>query len=316
MIGPKLAAVERELARNLESEFEPISAAGRYLQEGGGKRVRPTLVLLVSGLLGYRGDHDVLLGAVFEFIHTATLVHDDIIDEADTRRGRPSLNRVRGNHFTVLMGDFLYIRSMNMALRARKLRLIDILSEATEKMIEGEILAHHLRGRPDVSAEQHMAIIERKTAWLFSACCRAAAVLAGADPTTEERLARFGMELGIAFQIADDLLDLTGDEAVLGKPAASDLREGRLTLPLIDLLECGSPEERRGVLAVLEDGGFERCAWAVLRAALERRGCLERARALAERHASRARAALGSFPPGTFRDALLSLPDLLVNRER
>ncbi|UCF67011.1 MAG: polyprenyl synthetase family protein [Acidobacteriota bacterium] len=316
LIGPKLAAVEIELQRNLRSEFGPIDDAGRYLAEGGGKRVRPALVLLTTGLLGYTGEQDVLLGAVYEFIHTATLVHDDIIDEAETRRGRPSLNRVYGNHFTVLIGDYLYIRSMNMALVAGKLRLIEILAEAAERMIEGEILAHRLRGRSDVSREQHMQIVQRKTAWLFAGCCRAAAVLAGASERVENDLARFGMSLGIAFQLVDDLLDLTADERQLGKPVASDLREGRLTLPLIDLLERGGPEEREGVRRVLEDGSFERYSFAKLRAGLERYECLEASRRLAEQEAEAARQIMRGFPAGAYRDLLLALPDMLIYRDK
>jgi octaprenyl-diphosphate synthase len=273
-------------------------------------------VLLTSGLLDYRGEDDVLLGAVFEFIHTATLVHDDIIDDATTRRGRPSVNSVFGNHFTVLLGDYLYIRSMNMALRARKIRLIDILAEATERMIEGEILGAHLRGRADVTRAQHLAIVERKTAWLFSACCRAAAVLAGADPKVEEDLARYGMSLGVAFQLVDDLLDLSADEATLGKPVASDLREGRLTLPWIELLERGTEQERQQVRWVLEDGAFARASFAELRRALERIGSLDNTRRLAREHAETARRVIERFPPGPFKDVLIELPATILSRDR
>ncbi len=316
LVGDKLARVEAEILGNLRSEFGPIDEAGHYIGQAGGKRIRPTLVLLTSGLLDYHGTDDVLLGAVFEFIHTATLVHDDIIDEATTRRGRPSVNSVFGNHFTVLLGDYLYIRSMNMALRTRKIRLVDILAEATERMIEGEILGAHLRGRADVTRQQHLAIVERKTAWLFSACCRSAAVLAGADPKTEEDLARYGMSLGIAFQLVDDLLDLSGDEATVGKPVASDLREGRLTLPWIDLLERGSDEERNKVRAVLEDGAFARATFSELRAALERHGCIEATRRLALEHAQIARAVVERFPPSPYRDVLIDMPATILSRDR
>jgi octaprenyl-diphosphate synthase len=316
LVGDKLARVEAEILRNLRSELGPIEGAGRYVGQAGGKRIRPALVLLTAELLGYRGEDDVLLGAVFEFIHTATLVHDDIIDEAKTRRGRAAVNQVFGNQFTVLFGDYLYIRSMNMALRARKLRLIDILAEATERMIEGEILAADLRGRSDVSRQQHLAIVERKTAWLFSACCRSAAVLAGADPRTEEDLARFGLSLGVAFQLVDDLLDLSGDEQTLGKPAASDLREGRLTLPWIDLLHKGNDQERQMVRTVLEDGSFDRAPFAPLRAALERHGCIESTRRLAEEHAATARRAIEKFPPSPYKNVLLDLPATILFRHR
>ncbi|MDH3283300.1 MAG: polyprenyl synthetase family protein [Acidobacteriota bacterium] len=316
LIGRKLREVELEIEENLSSDFEPIDDAGRYLASSGGKRLRPALVLLTSGLLGYRGPHDVLLGAVFEFIHTATLVHDDIIDDAPVRRGRPSANRVYGSPFTVLLGDYLYIRSMNMALRARKLRLIDILAEATERMIEGEILAQHLRGRAEVTPEQHMAIVERKTAWLFSGCCRAATVLAGGSPQDEHDLAAYGMALGTAFQLVDDLLDLTSDEATIGKPVCSDLREGRLTLPLIELMHRGTPEERAGVARVLDDGAFDRFSFERLLRALNEHGCLARTRRLAEEHAEKARRLVRRFPPGPYRELLLELPDTVLSRHR
>lgn len=316
LVGDKLARVEAEILGNLRSEFGPIDEAGHYIGQAGGKRIRPALVLLTSGLLDYRGEDDVLLGAVFEFIHTATLVHDDIIDEATTRRGRASANSVFGNHFTVLLGDYLYIRSMNMALRARKLRLIDILAEATERMIEGEILGAHIRGRADITREQHLQIVERKTAWLFSACCRAAAVLSGADPRTEEDLAQFGMSLGVAFQLIDDLLDLSGEESTVGKPVASDLREGHLTLPWIDLLHRGSAAERAGVLQVLEDGAFHRVSFAELRAALIRHDCIEATRLLAEHHADQARRLVERFPASPYKDVLMEMPATVLSRDR
>ena len=314
LIGPKLALVEREIQENLTSRVEVIDEAGHYLSNGGGKRLRPALVLLSAGLLDYRGEHDVLLGSVFEFIHTATLVHDDIIDDAEVRRGRPAVNRVFGSPFTVLLGDYLYIRSMNMALRARKLRLIDILAESTEKMIEGEILAQHLRGRDDVTREQHMEIIERKTAWLFSGCCRASAVLAGGSIRQEHDLAEYGMAVGCAFQLIDDLLDLTGTQETIGKPVASDLREGRMTLPLIELMERGSDTEREGVRRVLSDNAFDRYPFARLSKALARHDCLSSSRQLAEEYAARARAIMARFPPGPYRDVLLELPDIVLER--
>jgi octaprenyl-diphosphate synthase len=316
LVGDELEQVEELLRENLRSDLRPIDEAGTHLAEGGGKLMRPVLLLLASGMCGYEGEDDVLLGAVFELIHTATLVHDDIIDEADTRRGRPSMNRIYGNELSILLGDYLYIHSMNMALRAGRLKVIDILAESTEKMIEGEILAHHLRGRAEVTREQHLEIVERKTAWIFSACCQVAATLADAEEDVNERLGRYGMELGIAFQLVDDMLDLTGDEKTLGKPVASDLREGRLTLPWIDLLESGTDADRRGVLAVLEDGTFDRCPFESLQQSLVGLGCLDRTRRLAEEHAARAREIAGEFAPGPFQSALLDLPGLVLNRSR
>lgn len=316
LVGSKLGEVEEVIRANLRSQFDPIDQAGAYLAQGGGKRLRPTLVLLSSGLVGYSGRHDVALGAVFEFIHTATLVHDDIIDEAETRRGLPSTNRVFGNEFTVLLGDYLYIRSMNMALAAREIRVIDILAEATERMIEGEILGHRLRRRADVTAEQHLAIVERKTAWLFSGCCRVPAVLAHAGEDAEEALRGYGMDLGLAFQLIDDLLDLTADATTLGKPVGQDLCEGRLTLPWIDLLEVGDAREREAVLTALKTGALDAAGFGELREALTRRGCLARTRELAVTHARRARERIAGFAPGPFREVLLELPSAILDRDR
>jgi octaprenyl-diphosphate synthase len=216
----------------------------------------------------------------------------------------------------VLLGDYLYIRSMNMALRARRLRLIEILAEATERMIEGEMLGDRLRGRSDVTREQHLEIVERKTAWLFSGCCRVAAVLAGAPPEIEEQMAGYGMSLGNAFQLVDDLLDLTADEATVGKPVASDLREGRLTLPWIELMARGTDEDREGVLTVLRDGSFENISFRRLRASLEKHGCLEDTRARAAAEAERARALMATFPDSRWREILLGIPESILNRDR
>ncbi len=315
LVAERLAMVEERVEANLRSEIAPIDHAGRALSEGGGKLLRPALILLVARLLGYEGRHDVELGAVFELIHTATLVHDDIIDEADTRRGRPSLHRVVGNEQAILVGDFLYIRSMNLALAANKLSIIATLAEATERLIEGELLAAHLRGRDDVGREQHLEIIQRKTAWLFSGCCRAAAQLGDAPPASVLALGRYGMELGTAFQLVDDLLDVTGDREALGKPAAADLCEGRLTLPFIDLLECGNEAERAAVRGVLAEGQLGAGGFAALRDALEARGCLERSRTLAAEYAARAGACLAGLPEGPARDALAELPELILARQ-
>jgi octaprenyl-diphosphate synthase len=316
LVGPKLARVEAEVEANLVSAFGPLDAAGRYLHEGGGKRIRPILVLLTSGLLDYRGEHDVLMGAVFEFIHAATLIHDDIIDGAETRRGRAAFNQVFGNQQTVLYGDYLYIRSMNMALRAGQLRLIDILAHATERMIEGEILGHHLRGRTDVTRDQHLEIVERKTAWLFSACCRVSGVLAGIDRQREEQLATYGMTLGVAFQLVDDLLDVTSDEATMGKPVASDLREGRMTLPWIDLWQRGGENDRAAIRGVIETGRCDRRTFERLRVALERHGALERSRRLAADYAARARDAIDTFADGPHRRVLRELTRAVIERDR
>jgi octaprenyl-diphosphate synthase len=315
LVADKLEQVERECRRNLRSRVGVIDELGRYIADGGGKRVRPILLLLSSRMCGYRGNRDVLFASVFEFIHTATLVHDDIIDEAELRRGRGSLNARWGNGLTVLLGDYLYIKSMNMALVADDIGIIRILAGITLEMIEGEMIADRRRSDIETTEREHLEIVRRKTACLFSGCARVAGVLSGVNEEKIEALAEYGMNLGMAFQIVDDLLDFTADARTLGKPVASDLKEGKLTLPLIYLLEAGDPAERAMVQTVLEERDFRTVRREEIVELLKRRKTLLRTRDLAEVYARRAREALAIFDPGPAREALLSLPDFVVHRE-
>lgn len=315
LVAGKLAQVEQECRRNLRSEFGAIDELGRYLADGGGKRVRPILLLLSAQMCGYEGDRDVQFASVFEFIHTATLVHDDVIDQADLRRGRGSLNARWGNELTVLLGDYLYIKSMNMALVADDLRIIRILAQITLKMIEGELLADRRRSDIDLTEHEHLEIIRRKTAHLFAGCGRVAGVLASAGPEKVEAIADYGMNLGMAFQIIDDLLDFTADERVLGKPVASDLKEGKLTLPLIYLLEKGDPTIRALVQTVLDEHDFKTVRREEIVAKLREARTLDKARALAHVYARRAQDALELFDPCPAREALRSLPEFVISRE-
>jgi len=258
LVEEDLLAVEKLVAEQISSDVRLVNEVGRYVQQGGGKRIRPALLLLACRLLGHRSERAVLLASVVEFIHTATLLHDDIIDEATTRRGRASANNRWGNDVTVLVGDFLYTKSMGMALSQDNLPVLRLLSDVTLRMIEGEILEIERDADLDVAEADHLDIIRRKTADLFSACTRIPALLAGADEARERALAAFGLNLGICFQMVDDLLDFTADEKVLGKPVANDLREGKLTLPTIFMLRRGEAAVRDAVAAVLEDRGFTR----------------------------------------------------------
>lgn len=316
LVGGKLAAVEAEVVRNLHSDIGVIDELGTYLSNGGGKRVRPLLLLLTSQMAGYRGDKDVLFASVFEFIHTATLVHDDVVDRATLRRGRSSLNAQWGNSLTVLLGDYLYIKSMSMALTADDLRIIKLLADITLKMIEGELIQQRRQGDIQVTAQEHLDIIRRKTACLFSGCSRVGGLLAGVGPEREEALESFGMNLGMAFQLVDDLLDFTSDEKTLGKPVGSDLKEGKLTLPLIYLLEEGVPSHQSMVAAVLEDRDFSRVAIEEIVALIHEGGTLERTRDLARQFGERARIDLMHFPDSPARRALESLPELILSRDR
>lgn len=314
LVADKLEAVEADCHRNLRSDFRVIDELGRYISEGGGKRVRPILLLLSAQLCGYRGDRDVMFASVFEFIHTATLVHDDVIDEAELRRGRGSLNARWGNGLTVLLGDYLYIKSMNMALVANDISIIRILARITLQMIEGELIADRRRADISMTAKEHLEIIRRKTACLFSGCGQVAGVLSDAGPQRTRALSDYGMNLGMAFQIIDDLLDFTASESVLGKPVASDLKEGKLTLPLIYLLEKGDPEQRSLVQTVLDERDFRTVSRDSILKLLHQAGTLERTRELATFYARQAKESLEVFDPCPARDALQALPDFVISR--
>jgi octaprenyl-diphosphate synthase len=316
LIAEKMARVEEELNSWLGSDVDVLERVGGYLSKSAGKRLRPALLLLTSGLIGYRGNHDVLFGAVFEFIHTATLVHDDIIDEAEVRRGRASLNRLWGNDISVLVGDHLYLKAMKMALKAENLRILDLLADVTLKMIEGELIQTHVNGSLDVTEEQYLEIIERKTALLFAACCRVPAVLAGRPAREEQALARYGLDLGMAFQIVDDLLDLTSEQKALGKPVGEDLKEGKLTLPLIRLLRLGEREHRDKVSQVVRDGTFATVSREEILTALAENGILQETREIALSYANRARSSIEMFPPSPYRHALVQVPDFVLARDR
>src|SRR5690242_2733538 len=224
MLHDDLEAIEREFGRDTVSNVGAITEIGEYLRGGGGKRIRPVLLLLSSKLMGYTGRRGTQLGAVVEIIHTATLVHDDIIDEAQTRRGRPAANTQWGNSKCVLAGDWLYMQAFKIAVQERDFRILDTLIELTQQMVEGELLQMEKLGKL-ISLDEHFDLIYRKTACLFSVCMRMGGILGGATREQEEQVAKYGRDLGMAFQIVDDVLDLTASEQVLGKPVASDLRE-------------------------------------------------------------------------------------------
>jgi len=310
-----LARVEELFEEQCRSDVGLVGEIGRYIREGGGKRIRPALLLLACRLCGYRGERAILLASVVEFIHTATLLHDDIIDEATVRRGRRSVNSRWGNDITVLLGDFLYTKSMSMALSQDNLRILRLLSDVTLRMIEGELLEIEGNGDLAINEGAHLDIIRRKTADLFSACTRIAGILGEVGEERERALAAFGLNLGVCFQMVDDILDITADEKVLGKPAANDLREGKLTLPVIFLLRRAGPEVADKVAAVLTDRGFGRVSREELLALTRDHGALDEARALAARYAVAARHDLAGFERSPYREALEALPDFILARD-
>lgn len=315
LVDDDLARVEAVFSEQVRSDVRLVGEIGRYVQEGGGKRVRPALLLLASRLCGYQGERAIVLASTVEFIHTASLLHDDIIDEATTRRGRRSVNSRWGNDITVLLGDFLYTKSMAMALSQDNLRILRLLSDVTLRLIEGEILEIERNGNIGVTEHEHLDIIRRKTADLFAACTQIGAILGGAGEECERALASYGLKLGLCFQMVDDLLDFTAEEKTLGKPVANDLREGKVTLPMIFLMRRGGKAAAAKVKAVLDDRAFSRVTHEELVRMARECGALEDARQLAERYADEARRELLAFEPSEYRDALFALPGFILARD-
>ncbi|HVO79778.1 MAG TPA: polyprenyl synthetase family protein [Terriglobales bacterium] len=315
LLRDDLSAIEREFGRDTVSNVEAITEIGEYLRGGGGKRIRPALLLLSSKLFNYQGRGAIRLGAVVEIIHTATLVHDDIIDEAQTRRGRPAANTQWGNSRCVLAGDWLYMQAFKVAVQERNFRILDTLIDLTQQMVEGELLQMEKLGKL-ISLDEYFDLIFRKTACLFSVCMRMGGILGGATPDQEESLAQYGRDLGMAFQIVDDVLDLTGSESMLGKPVASDLREGKATMAVIHALERCLPKERKLIETVLRERAFDGVTHAEILEVLNRYGSLEAATARAMQYAELARNAICSFPPSEIKRALLWAPEFVVARER
>ena len=315
LLRDDLAAIEREFGRDTVSNVAAITEIGEYLRGGGGKRIRPALLLLSAKLFNYEGRGAVRLGAVVEIIHTATLVHDDIIDEAEIRRGRPAANTQWGNSKCVLAGDWLYMQSFRIALQERNLRILDALIGLTQQMVEGELLQMEKLGKC-ISLDEHFDLIYRKTACLFSVCMRMGAILGNATPQEEEKVAQYGRDLGMAFQIVDDVLDLTASESVLGKPVASDLREGKATMAVIHALERCTPAEHAVIETVLMDRAFNGVTHEQILEILNKYGSIEAAHERAAQYAEAARKGLCTFPDSEIKRALLWAPDFVVLREK
>jgi octaprenyl-diphosphate synthase len=315
LLRDDLVAIEQELGRDAASGVSTITEIAEYLRGGGGKRIRPTLLLLSAHTLGYTGPSSIRLGAVVEMVHTATLVHDDIIDGADMRRGRPSANTTWGNEKCVLAGDWLYMQAFKVALEEKSLRVLDLLIGLTQQMVEGELLQIQKLGRP-VSEAEYYDLIYRKTACLFSVSMRLGALLAGATEVQEASLAAYGRAIGLAFQIVDDVLDLTATEEVLGKPVASDLREGKATLSVIHSIDHGTAADRQTIQRVLDDRSFENVSREQIQKILVRNGSVEYAMGVADRYAEQSRQVLAELPDSEYKRALLWVADFVVAREK
>jgi octaprenyl-diphosphate synthase len=316
LVKNELKDVEREFARQSESPVRTISDIGKYLQEGGGKRIRPSLLLLCAKMCGTVSEAAIQLAAVVEFIHTATLVHDDIIDEADTRRGRSSVNSKWGNQITVLVGDWLYMQSFVVALRQRNFHILDILIDLTQRMVEGELIQLAFNGNHRMTEEDLLDIAKRKTAYLFSGCARIGGALNRISPDEEEALARYGLSVGLAFQLVDDVLDFSSSKKILGKPVLSDLKEGKITLPLIYAMDVCSTDEIQKIKTVINEKEFKSVSRTEILSIIEKYNTLREVKNRATQFAQDAQEALQLFPPSTFRDALYSIPEFILDRDR
>lgn len=315
-IREDLRAVEREFAAHVQSQVQLIPTIGNYIQNSGGKRIRPAVLLMAARMAGYRGEQAILYASVVEFIHTATLVHDDIIDDSEVRRGRQAVHSRWGNDVTVLLGDFLYIKSMSLALTHDRLDIIRLLCDVTLRMIEGELYQLTKNGVVDLSEEEHFEIIRRKTAYLFAGCAKIGGMLGDATRERQEALWDYGFNIGMAFQIVDDLLDFTGEADALGKPVGGDLREGKVTLAAIHLLGRDHDQADSLIRGVVNTRNVSHEEWRDLRALLKQYGSIEYARRTAVDFVERAKQALFVFPDGPEREALMALPDYVLSRDR
>ena len=315
-IRADLERVEAEFGRQVESNVGLIPEIGRYIQCAGGKRVRPAVLLMASRLVGYDGRLAVLFASVVEFIHTATLVHDDIVDRAEYRRGQQAVHSKWGSDVSVLLGDYLYIKGMDLALSRGSLDVLRVLSDVTLRMIEGEIFQLTKAGDVHISEDEHFDIVRRKTAYLFGGSAQIGGMLGGIGTDQQMALREYGFNLGVAFQLIDDLLDLTGTEASLGKPVASDLREGKLTLPIIYLLRRAGDGAGRLVEEVVRDRSLTPEQWQAISALLAEHKAFDYARLRAAAHAEQAKSQLAIFPPSPEREAMMALPDYVLARDR
>ena len=315
LIQEELDQVEKKITLESVASVDAVTAIGQYLQSSGGKRLRPSLLLLSAKLAGHAGETAIQMGAVVEMVHAATLVHDDVIDAAQTRRGRPSTNVKWGNHTCVLAGDWLYMQAFQIALRERNFQILELLIGLTQMMVEGELLQLERIGRIDVSEADCMELVDRKTACLFSVCARLGAIAGGADINVQERLGEYAWNLGMAFQLVDDVLDFTAREKTLGKPVGGDLREGKVTLPLVYALEYATPEERRLVETILRERNYEQVPFARILSLIENHRGIQRVRDRAQAFTDKARRIINEFPESSYQRALLTVTDLVTDRD-
>jgi octaprenyl-diphosphate synthase len=312
LLADDLTALDRVIRARLHSEVLLVRQVAEYIIHSGGKRLRPALVLLSAKALGYEGDRHLELAAVVEFIHTATLLHDDVVDDSELRRGQDTANARFGNATSVLVGDFLYSRAFQMMVSVQNMRVMEVLADATNTIAEGEVLQLMNCHDPDVDEASYMRVIRYKTARLFDAAGRLGAILSGQPREVEDALGDYGMHLGTAFQLIDDVLDYSGDKDSTGKNVGDDLAEGKPTLPLLYVIRNGSAEQSERVRQAIARGGTD--DFPAILAAIRDTGALEYTRQQAQIESDAAAAAISALPHGVYRDALLELPAFAVNR--
>lgn len=319
LVRDDLARVEKAIGLETVGSIAAVNTISHHMQSAGGKRLRPILLLLSSRLVSSKTettDEAIQMAAVVELIHTSTLVHDDVIDDAKTRRGQASANALWGNQMSVLAGDWLYMQAFQIAMRQRNFPILDILIGLTQTMVEGEFLQMDRLGRIDISEADYMELVDRKTASLFNACCRLGAMAGGADDTQSARLGEFAWNLGMAFQLIDDILDFTSKETILGKPVGNDLAEGKVTLPLLYSLTETTREETRMIETILKDRSYERVPFSAVLEIIEKYKGVEKAHERAQQFTARARQVIDTFPDSPYRKAVLTIADIITERDR
>lgn len=315
LVRDDLRLVEREIGLESVASVEAATTIAQYLHSSGGKRLRPSLLLLCAKLVGRAGHSAIRLSAVVEILHAATLVHDDVIDMAQTRRGRPSANVQFGNHTCVLAGDWLYMQAFQIALRERNFHLLDLLIGLTQLMVEGELIQLERIGKVAITEADCMELVDRKTAGLFSVCAKLGAVVAGASSDIEERLGEYAWNLGMAFQLVDDLLDFTSREKTLGKPVGGDLREGKITLPMVYVLERATADERSGIETILRDRNYETVPFEQVRKLIDKYSAGARVQERAHQFTAKAQQLICGFPDSPYQNALYAVTDLVTDRD-
>ena len=309
-----LQLIEAEINKNLHSSVPLIAHVSRYIIRSGGKRLRPLLMVLAARLLNYRGDDQYALSIVFEYLHAATLLHDDVVDNAELRRGKPSANTLWGNAAVVLVGDFLLATSFLLTVLSGNLKILRVLSETTTLMAEGEVLQLINSDNLEISKQDYIEVITRKTAILIAAACQIGAIFGDATEDQEKAMRRFGLNLGIAFQLRDDYLDYAGTEEEVGKPVGKDLHEGKITLPLIHTLETSNAEDRHRLIDLITSDSLQEEILAEVKKSIDKYQGLDYADQLANHYIAKAKSALEMFPASSTRDSLLEISDYVVTR--